>query len=83
MRSNTNKCSSVNSRPLFTIFERDETDISDDILSEGTKIHEPMSVDHLEQNMSHIKLGKDHCDKRDCKLICDFDDQFEMNLRLI
>ena len=80
MRSNEKKRSSQNSQSLAPILEWDEADLSDEILSEGTKIHLPMVVEHLEENMSHIPLSKNHPLIKENEFIINFDDNFESNL---
>ena len=58
MRSNKNKSTSVSKRHTRFIFDQDESNISNEILSEGSKIHELKVIEKLEQNMNNLPFDK-------------------------
>ena len=80
MRSNKNKSNLVSKRPSIVIFDEDESNISNEILSEGSQIHELKVIEKLEQNMNNLPFDKNHLNLNDKLRQHDFDDHLEMNL---
>ena len=80
MRSNKNKSNLVSKRPSIVIFDEDESNISNEILSEGSQIHELKVIEKLEQNMNNLPFNKNHLNLNDKLRQHDFDDHLEMNL---